>query len=117
MRYLTILALVAVALTGCAGQPAERDEARYLDRFENLSELTTSLLETQPESLIASGDNVCELYAMDLTPREVYEGLKTEVQRQYSGTDEFAAYLIMARTFAEYAAQDLCPEDFGHLRW
>lgn len=111
----TLAAASILALAGCSA-PAERDEARFLERFENIGDYTAQMIQDEPDRIIAFGDSVCEFYADGLKPREIWEGLTDQVEGPWDEGDNLEL-VIMARNAAEFAAQDLCPEEYGHLSW
>lgn len=109
-----ILALVITLGLAACSSVAERDEERYLERFTNLSDTITLVHDQDPGYLLFVGDSACDLYALDYSQREIWELMRATPQADHLDN---ADWMILWRTVAEHSATDLCPADYGHLRW
>ena len=88
LRHITLLAAVALALTGCTGRPAEEQEKGVLT-FEQVKAVEPSMLTTDEITRLVKSDTTHNkvVYFFDILCKPCLEHLRNELAAMYANRD------------------------------
>ena len=114
LRHITLLAAVALALTGCTGRPAEEQEKGVLT-FEQVKAEEPSMLTTDEITRLVKSDTTHNkvVYFFDILCKPCLEHLRNELAAMYANRDttQWRFYLVAGFNWLHR----LIPDSVGNL--
>ncbi len=114
LRHITLLAAVALALTGCTGRPAEEQEKGVLT-FEQVKAVEPSMLTTDEITRLVKSDTTHNkvVYFFDILCKPCLEHLRNELAAMYANRDTalWRFYLVAGFNWLHR----LIPDSIGNL--
>ena len=114
LRHITLLAAVALALTGCTGRPAEEQEKGVLT-FEQVKAVEPSMLTTDEITRLVKSDTTHNkvVYFFDILCKPCLEHLRNELAAMYANRDttQWRFYLVAGFNWLHR----LIPDSVGNL--
>lgn len=114
LRHITLLAAVALALTGCTGRPAEEQEKGVLT-FEQVKAVEPSMLTTDEITRLVKSDTTHNkvVYFFDILCKPCREHLRNELAAMYANRDttQWRFYLVAGFNWLHR----LIPDSVGNL--
>ncbi len=114
LRHITLLAAVALALTGCTGRPAEEQEKGVLT-FEQVKAVEPSMLTTDEITRLVKSDTTHNkvVYFFDILCKPCLEHLRNELAAMYANRDttQWRFYLVAGFNWLHR----LIPDSIGNL--
>ena len=114
LRHITLLAAVALALTGCTGRPAEEQEKGVLT-FEQVKAVEPSMLTTDEITRLVKSDTTHNkvVYFFDILCKPCLEHLRNELAAMYANRDtaQWRFYLVASFNWLHR----LIPDSVGNL--
>ncbi len=114
LRHITLLAAVALALTGCTGRPAEEQEKGVLT-FEQVKAEEPSMLTTDEITRLVKSDTTHNkvVYFFDILCKPCLEHLRNELAAMYANRDttQWRFYLVAGFNWLHR----LIPDSIGNL--